>query len=122
MCQRHTLVGLVIKKITLKFVFLDTLLRYSNIIADKGLNLFDECAIRCLHFTVSPGRRGALQMTSAEINKTSAIAKVRILVEQVIRRLKKFQIISIISLLSHVNDILVVCSALRNFKEPLYND
>ena len=50
-------------------------------------------------------------MTPTEINKTSAIAKVRILVEQITWRLKKFQIISIISLLSHVNDILVVCSA-----------
>ena len=115
----------MIKKITLKFVFLDTLLSYSNIIADKGLNLFDECAIRCLHFTIPPGRRGAFQMTSAEINKTSAIAKVRILVEQVIRRSKTFQIIANempISLLSHVNDTLIICSALGNFKEPLYND
>ena len=48
----------------------------------------------------------------------------RILVEQVIRRLKTFQIVSNeipLSLLSHVNDILIVCSALCNFKEPLYN-
>ena len=58
--------------------------------ADKGFNLFDECDAQCLHFTVPPGRRGASQMTSAAINKTSAIAKVRILVEQVIRRLKTF--------------------------------
>ena len=43
--------------------------------ADKGFNLFDECAGRCLHFIVPPGRRGASQMTPAEINKTSAIAK-----------------------------------------------
>ena len=59
-------------------------------------------------------------MTPAEINKTSAIAQVRILVEQVIRRLKTFQIIANempISVLSDVNDI---CSALRNFKKPLY--
>ena len=81
---------------------------------DKGFNLFDECAARCLHFTVPPERRGESQMTPAEINKTSAIAKVRILLEQVIRRLKTFQIIANkmpISLLSHVNDILIVCSA-----------
>ena len=43
--------------------------------ADKGFNLFDECAGRCLHFIVPPGRRGVSQMTPAEINKTSAIAK-----------------------------------------------
>ena len=80
------------KEITLKCVFLDMLLRYSNIMADKGFNIFDECTARCLHFTVAPGRRGASQMTPAEINKTSAIAKVRILVEQVTRRLKRASI------------------------------
>ena len=93
--------------------------------ADKRFNLFDECSARCQHFTVPPGRRGASQMIPAEINKTSAIAEVRILVEQVIRQLKTFQIVANnmpISLLSHVNDILIVCSALCNFKEPLYND
>ena len=93
--------------------------------ADKEFNLFDECAGRCLHFTVPPGRRGASQMKPPEINKTSAIAKVIILVEQVIRRLKTFQIIAnemSISPLSHVNDILIVYSALSNFKEPFYND
>ena len=112
-------------KITLKSGFLDMLPRYSNIMADKGFNLFDECAARCLHFTVHPGMRVASQMTPAEINETSAIAKVRILVEQVIRQLKTFQIIANkmpLSLLSHIKYILIVCSALCNFKEPLYND
>ena len=68
-------------------------------------------------------------MTPAEINKTNAIAKVRILVEHVIRQLKIFQIIANenakflpISLLSYVNDVLIVCSVFCNFKEPLYND
>ena len=64
-------------------------------------------------------------MTPAEINKTSAINKVRILVEQVVRRLKTFHFIATempISLLSYVNGILIVSSTLRNFKEPLYND
>ena len=73
--------------------------------ADKEFNLFDECAAQCLHFIDLPGRRGASQMTPAEINKTSAITKVRNLLEQVIRRLKAFQIIANempIFLLSHV--------------------
>ena len=60
---------------------------------------------------VSSGRRGAPQMTPAEINKTSAVANLRILVEQAIEQLKTF-------LLSHVNDILIVCSTLCYFKEP----
>ena len=93
--------------------------------AEKGFNLFGECAALCLHFTAPPERRGASQMTPAEINKTSATTKVRILVEQVIRRLKTFQIIANemhISLLSHVNDILDFGSAFCNFKKPFCNE
>lgn len=93
--------------------------------ADKGFNLFDECAARCLYFLVPPGRRGASQMTPAEVSKTSSIAKVRILVDQVIRRLKTFRILATelpISMLGHVDDILIVCSALCNFKDPIYTD
>ena len=62
--------------------------------ADKGLNLFDECAGRNITFIVPPGKRGASQMTPAEVSKTSAIAKVRILVEQIIRRIKTFEILA----------------------------
>ena len=40
------------KEITVKSGFLDMLLRYSNIMADKVFNLFYECAAQCLHFTV----------------------------------------------------------------------
>ena len=62
--------------------------------ADKGLSLFDECAGRNITFIVPPGKRGASQMTPAEVSKTSAIAKVRILVEQIIRRIKTFEILA----------------------------
>ena len=95
--------------------------RNSNVMTDKRFNLFDEFTAPLLHFTVPLGRKGASQMTPAGINKTGAIAKVRILVEKIICRLATFQFIEneiAISLLSHVNDILLGCSALCNFKEP----
>nr|XP_047130218.1 uncharacterized protein LOC124810063 [Hydra vulgaris] len=113
------------KKITIDSKFLDILPKYSTLMADKGFSLYDECAARSLYFLVPPGKRGATQMTPGEIKKTSNIAKVRILVEQVIRRLKTFKIIANeipISMLSHVDDILVVCAALYNFKKPIYSD
>ena len=64
-------------------------------------------------------------MTPAEVSKTSAIAKVRILVEQIIRRTKTFKILANelpMSLLENVDDIMLVCAALCNFKEPMYHD
>ena len=74
--------------------FLDEIPPFCSIMADKGLNLFDECAGRNITFIVPPGKRGASQMTPAEVSKTSAIAKVRILVEQIIRRIKTFEILA----------------------------
>ena len=93
--------------------------------ADKRFNIVDGCAASCLHFIVPPGKRGATQMTASDVNKTSFIAKVPILVEQVIRHLKTFRILATeipISIIGQVDDMLTICGALCNFKEPIYND
>ena len=39
------------KTIILHSCFLHILPRYSNLIAEKGLNLFDECAARCIYLS-----------------------------------------------------------------------
>ena len=59
-------------------------------------------------------------MTPSEVSKTSAIAKVRILVERDIRRIKTFKILATemsIPMLENVHDIVLVCAAICNFKE-----
>ena len=64
-------------------------------------------------------------MTPAEVSKTSATAKVRILVEQIIRRIKTFKILAnelSMSMLENVDDIMLISAALCNFKEPMYHD
>ena len=64
-------------------------------------------------------------MTPPQLSKTSSIAKVCLLVEQVIWRLKIFIILFNeipASLLEHINGMLLVCAAICNFKEPLYFD
>ena len=93
--------------------------------ADKGFSIVDDCGARCIYFIVPRGIRGATRMTPSDINKTSSIVKVRILVEQVIRRLKIFRILATeipISIIGQVDDMLTLCGALCNFKEPIYND
>nr|XP_047127617.1 uncharacterized protein LOC124808519 [Hydra vulgaris] len=82
------------KKITLDSKFLDLVPSYSTLMADKCFNLIEECVARKIYFITPSGRRGTSQMIASDVSKTSAIAKVRILVEQVIRRLKTFRIIS----------------------------
>ena len=61
-------------------------------------------------------------MAPVEVRETSKVAKLRILVEQIIRRVKTFKFLSQevpISMLSHVKDILVVCCGLSNLKVPI---
>ena len=74
--------------------------------------------MRFVIFTVPSGIGGVSQSTLTEINKSGPIAKERILVEQVIRHLKTVRIIAneVSSLLvSHFEDIVIVCSALWSF-------
>ena len=113
------------KRITLESNFLDLIPSKCAIMADKGFNLFDECAARNIFFIVPPGRRGASQMVPVEVSNTSNIANARILVEQDIRRLKTFRILANelpIQLLENINDILIICAALCNFKEQIMSD
>ncbi|XP_057297916.1 uncharacterized protein LOC130628892 [Hydractinia symbiolongicarpus] len=72
------------KALTLDSEFLDIVPHYSRVMADKGFNIANECAARSIYFTVPPGKRGTSQMTPSEVRKISNIAKLRILVEQVI--------------------------------------
>ena len=90
--------------------------------ADKGFLISQECAARHIHLIVPPGRRGQSQMLSVNVLKTKEIAQLRILDEQVIRRLKTYRILSQelpLNMISHVDDIMVLCSAVSNMKEPI---
>ena len=76
--------------------------------------------------SVPPGKRGASQFMSKDVTETCKIAKVRILVEQVIRQMKTFRLIANelpLSLVPQANDILVVCAAVTNLThDPIYKD
>ena len=101
--------------------FYDTVPSFTRIMADRGFNIQNECDARLIYFTVPPGRKGTAEM-AVEVRETSKVAKLRILVEQVIRRVKTFKFLSQevpISMLSHVKDILVVCCGLSNLKVPI---
>ena len=111
------------KALTLDCGFLDRLPPYSMIMADKGFNILEECSSRSISLYVPPGRRGQSQMTSAAVRKTKNIANSRILIEQVIRRLKTFRIIQgelPITLIPQTDDILTVCSGISNLRGPIY--
>ncbi|XP_065683918.1 uncharacterized protein LOC124809504 [Hydra vulgaris] len=60
----------------------------SIIFVSKAFTGRIKCVARKNYFLTPPGRRGTSQMIASDVSKTSAIAKVRILVEQVIRSQK----------------------------------
>ena len=62
-------------------------------------------------------------MLPSEITKTNKIAKTRILVEQVIRRLKDFRFIAnevSINMLNYIDDILQLCATNSNMQSSIY--
>ena len=78
------------KEICLQSGFFDILEPYCSIMADKGFRISQEYTARQIQLIIPPGRRGHTQMLSGQVLKTKEIAQLRILVEQVIRRLKCF--------------------------------
>lgn len=62
-------------------------------------------------------------MLTKDVKKTNEVAKLRILVEQVIRRFKTFHIIGremTINLTHHIDDLIIICAALTNLQLPIY--
>ena len=111
------------KCITLNSGFLDKLEAYDVIQADKGFNIQTDCEARLVTLHIPPGKRGLSQMPTALVNKTKRIANLRILVEQVIRRVKTFRILKYelpISMIPHGDRIVRVCCGICNMYEPIY--
>ena len=92
---------------------------------DKGFGIENECAERMLYLSIPPGLRGAAQMTSENVKRTSEVANLRILIEQVIRRIKTFRMLKNeipITLLPHLEKMVIVCAAITNLWQPIYKD
>jgi len=102
--------------------YYDTLEPYDQVMADKGFLIHEELAKHNCSLAIPPGKRGNAQMTPAQVASNKRIANVRIIVEQVIRRLKCYKILKNImplTLLPHADNILMVCAALCNLQPPI---
>ena len=76
-----------------------------------------------VHFTVPSGRRGVSQMISVVIKSTGAMAKVRAFMEQTIRHLKIFGIISNKWQLHFFSYFLLIeCGVSCNLKRSMYSE
>ena len=88
----------------------------------KGLNIKEECCgAHFIDVHVPPGNHGQSQMLPKDIKKINDIAKLCILVEQVIRRSKTLSTKEWpISLVNNIDNIMVICAALTNLQSPIY--
>ena len=103
--------------------FLDVLRPGQHILADRGFKGRDLIARKSAFLTILSFLRRASKLTGQQPMETRTVASVRIRVENTIKQLKDFCLLSAI-LLNGMNkrildDILVIASALCNLQPPL---
>ena len=110
------------KFITKNSGFYDLLERGDVVIADRGFQIQEDLLPNFCNLQVPPGARTKSQMTKKEVQKTKEIANLRIHVERAINRIKNYRILKgtlPITMMQHVDEIVLVCAALCNIKNVL---
>ena len=90
---------------------------------DKGFKIDEECAARKIRLIIPPGKRGHAQMSEKKVMNTKDIARLRILVEQVSRRIRTFNILTHelpVNMIHHADDIMAICCAMANMHKPIF--
>ena len=102
--------------------FLNEIQAGEKVMADKGFNISDLLVLKHAEIVIPPGRRGAFQMPAKDVIKTKQIANRRIRVEQVIRRIKSFNMLKYevpISLLHILDEVFIISCAICNLMSPI---
>ena len=102
--------------------FYRKLLPGDQIMADRGFKIKDTLAYYQCTLAIPPSTKSNMQLSKNAVSKTSLIANVRIFVEKAIRRIKEYRILKTdvpIIVLPQIDDILTVCAAFTNLKDPL---
>ena len=105
--------------------FLNFLQPGDQVMVDRGFKIQDILNFHQCTLCIPPSKYTNLQMTKEDVAKTSKIANVRIYVEQAIKRMKDFKILSNelqIVMLPLADDIITVCGTLTNLLPPLCSD
>lgn len=105
--------------------FLNKLQPGDQVMADRGFKIHDVLSFYQCSLAIPPSKHTNLQMRTKDIHITSKIANVRIYVEQAIKRMKDYRILSCemqIITFPIIDDIVTVCAALTNLLPPLCKD
>ena len=102
--------------------FLDILEPGDQVMADRGFKIKTDLAMRQCTLCIPPSAASGSQMLPRDVKETSNIANIRIYVEQAIKRIKDFRILKTQQPILHLpimNEVLCICAALTNLKQPL---
>ena len=102
--------------------FMNEIRRGEKVMADKGFNISDLLVLKHAEIVIPPGRRGACQMPNKDVMKMKDIANRWIHVEQVIRRIKTFNILKYevpIKLLHVLDEVFIISCAICNMMPPI---
>ena len=90
--------------------------------ADPGFQIQEDLLLHFCNSQVPPGAWTKSQMTKKEVQKTKEIANLQIHVVRAINRIKNHRILKgtlPITMLQHVDEIVLVCAAPCNIKNVL---
>ena len=90
--------------------------------ADRGFLIQEDLLFHFCDLLVPPGARTKGQMTKKKVKKTKEIANLRIHVERTSNRIKRYRILKgtlPITMMQHIDEIVLVCAALCNIKNVL---
>lgn len=110
------------KNITLKCGFLNKLKPGDCILADRGFLVKDELARIGVTLRVPSYTKGKSQLSACEVDTSRQLSHVRIHVERVIGRIKKFHILQTTIPITQVvmlDHVMIVCSALANLNRSV---
>ena len=90
--------------------------------ADRGFKIKYLLAYHQCTLTIPPSTVSSMQMSQGDVKNTCTIANVHIFVEKAIRRIKEYKLLKIelpILQLPLVDEIVTICAAFTNLKNPL---
>ncbi|XP_057305458.1 uncharacterized protein LOC130642389 [Hydractinia symbiolongicarpus] len=107
------------KEITVKCGFLDLIEHGDQVLADGGFTVMEEVATMGGILEIPSFTKGKSQLSGGEVDHSRQIANVRIHIERVIGRMRKFNILNTLIPLTQVDlldDIMVCVAGLVNFQ------
>ena len=112
------------KMITMESGFLGKLNYGDCVLADRGFQIQDELATVGATLRIPSFTKGKSQLSARDVATSRQLSNVRIHVERVIGRVKKFRILQStipVSQVDLLDNVMVVCSALTNMNRSVVN-